>query len=398
MNFFFCEACGKRVTDGDLELGLARDKKLKGVYCKACAANVNTIEFTPMTDAQARVLAATVAPATPAAVPSLPATPVTVQKVSNENRRASNVRLTPAARMTAVTSPAKAEPGKPNVVLICAVLGIAALICGLVLALGGDKTRVAGKDTKLPSAPEPAKSAWLAPSKPAEPVKLQAKQVERVDSAPPTGAKIEKPAQVLPIVPMPVQSAPINTPPEPLKEEPSSAPKTPSPVPSDSKTLYAFSLDESLNAPSSGDHEIAKDPPAGAKGTVARARNNEKYPMNAYFLVNAERFPRDSAVRKAGALFSIVDGAKLHFRFHSEPGHAMELNLYPSGQYHAYTKKIEKFTIGAWTEVEAPVREFMDAKGKNLEPGVPIKEIRVGAHGSAAGYTLLIDELKIIAP
>jgi hypothetical protein len=45
MKFFFCETCGKRITDADLDQGAAKDKKLKGVYCRECAVGISTIEF-----------------------------------------------------------------------------------------------------------------------------------------------------------------------------------------------------------------------------------------------------------------------------------------------------------------------------------------------------------------
>src|SRR5262249_34722995 len=45
MNFYFCEPCGKRLTDIDLVDGRARDKQVKGIYCKACAESVMTMEF-----------------------------------------------------------------------------------------------------------------------------------------------------------------------------------------------------------------------------------------------------------------------------------------------------------------------------------------------------------------
>ncbi len=54
MKFYFCEKCGKRVTENDIEGGTARDKKLRGVYCRACAVGVMTMESLPMSDAQAR--------------------------------------------------------------------------------------------------------------------------------------------------------------------------------------------------------------------------------------------------------------------------------------------------------------------------------------------------------
>lgn len=54
MRFYFCETCGKRVTDTDVESGTARDKKLKGVYCSDCATGVVTMETLPLTDQDAR--------------------------------------------------------------------------------------------------------------------------------------------------------------------------------------------------------------------------------------------------------------------------------------------------------------------------------------------------------
>ncbi len=43
--FYFCETCGKRITDKQILEGLGRDKKLKGIYCKTCAVGVTTMEF-----------------------------------------------------------------------------------------------------------------------------------------------------------------------------------------------------------------------------------------------------------------------------------------------------------------------------------------------------------------
>ena len=45
MNFYFCETCGKRVTEIDIERGAARDKKLKGVYCQSCAVGIHTMDM-----------------------------------------------------------------------------------------------------------------------------------------------------------------------------------------------------------------------------------------------------------------------------------------------------------------------------------------------------------------
>ena len=54
MDFFFCEACGKRLTEHDIDGGDAKNKKLKGVFCKECAVGVLTMETLPLTDQDAK--------------------------------------------------------------------------------------------------------------------------------------------------------------------------------------------------------------------------------------------------------------------------------------------------------------------------------------------------------
>lgn len=45
MKFFFCESCGKRISEADLAEGRGRDKQAKGVYCRECAKGVLTLDF-----------------------------------------------------------------------------------------------------------------------------------------------------------------------------------------------------------------------------------------------------------------------------------------------------------------------------------------------------------------
>lgn len=56
MKFYFCETCGKRLTENDVADGAARDKKLKGVYCRECAIGVTTMDTLPLSDEKARQL------------------------------------------------------------------------------------------------------------------------------------------------------------------------------------------------------------------------------------------------------------------------------------------------------------------------------------------------------
>ena len=48
VKFWFCEKCGKRLSDRDIAAGDARDKKLKGVYCADCAVGVLTMANLPV--------------------------------------------------------------------------------------------------------------------------------------------------------------------------------------------------------------------------------------------------------------------------------------------------------------------------------------------------------------
>ena len=54
MKFFFCEKCGERLTEHDIDGGDAKNKKLRGVFCKDCSVGVMTMETAPLTDTSAR--------------------------------------------------------------------------------------------------------------------------------------------------------------------------------------------------------------------------------------------------------------------------------------------------------------------------------------------------------
>lgn len=49
MAFYYCEKCGKRVTDADLAAGRAQNKQLRGYYCGVCAEGAMTLSFDAIT-------------------------------------------------------------------------------------------------------------------------------------------------------------------------------------------------------------------------------------------------------------------------------------------------------------------------------------------------------------
>ncbi len=65
MKFYFCEGCGTRITDSDIDEGLAKNKKLKGVYCRNCAIGLSTTTSMPLTDDKTKALLLTEASSKP---------------------------------------------------------------------------------------------------------------------------------------------------------------------------------------------------------------------------------------------------------------------------------------------------------------------------------------------
>ncbi len=101
MKFWFCEKCGKRITDADVTAGLAADKQAKGVYCKSCSVGVVTGQIDAITDQQlARAKAsASAIPTTESAAP-----PPTTHGSRPKITRASSASHTPAKSTSASQS------------------------------------------------------------------------------------------------------------------------------------------------------------------------------------------------------------------------------------------------------------------------------------------------------
>lgn len=139
MKFYFCETCGQRITEEEIQEGLGKNKKLRGVYCKECAVGVTTMDSLPLTDDQAADL------------------------VQSEKSRAPK-RFTPGSgqpnrpgsRSTHSSRSPKARVGPPKsgagqlVVVIGSVAGLFVLILAVFFAAGPSKK--AGRSRKGPKA------------------------------------------------------------------------------------------------------------------------------------------------------------------------------------------------------------------------------------------------------
>src|SRR5471030_2404879 len=131
MKFYFCEKCGKRITDAELEQGLGRDKKLKGVYCTACSVGVMTVETLAINDQQLQAARAEAARAE---------TAHPVQQSADK---------LPAARAKA----ASANPTNFNLPIYGGALALGVLGLGIFVAMGRGKTDnavVKGDESKQP--------------------------------------------------------------------------------------------------------------------------------------------------------------------------------------------------------------------------------------------------------
>jgi len=132
MKFWFCETCGKRLTEKDLEEGAARNKKLKGVFCQQCSVGVMTMEMEAINIEQLdREKPKT--PSLGATTPSLPSSGVkgSASRIAAA-RSATKTNERPSSRLT-THGHTPAGPGRQGSQSMAILTGAAGVI--LVVAL-----------------------------------------------------------------------------------------------------------------------------------------------------------------------------------------------------------------------------------------------------------------------
>src|SRR5689334_16011737 len=107
MKFYFCETCGKRLTDVEIH-----DKQLKGVFCSACAQGVMTVQFDAISLPTKPATPA--APVKEAAVPKPPVVPI---------HHSTRVTKTPESRVRGGR-----QEGDSKVPLYAGIAGLAVLL------------------------------------------------------------------------------------------------------------------------------------------------------------------------------------------------------------------------------------------------------------------------------
>ena len=127
MKLWFCETCGKRVTEDDLAQDKARDKQAKGVYCAACAVGVQTTSFDAID--------------LPPATPSTVGEPIAVAAV-----RPSRPRTAPDS-LRQRSAPPRGQPKSNKAMLAVIGAGVLIVLGGIVLLMKSGGNAAPPQDT-----------------------------------------------------------------------------------------------------------------------------------------------------------------------------------------------------------------------------------------------------------
>lgn len=236
MKFYFCESCGKRLTEKEIDAGAAKDKKLRGVYCKTCAVGVTTMDTLPLSNQDAHKLVKEESTARPAS-----SSTARNRRHSGGQLRAPGTGRPGDARSTSSRISARqAHPGKGSTML-WAGIGAAALIGAVLLALllGGrpedsssQPRRIESKkqkprptpvaSTTPPAKPDPAAGAFPSPQKKKT---IPAREPEAATTAPGKTAQLDDAKAKKDVEPpdlaseKPSEQEPNNTAQQPTKQE-----------------------------------------------------------------------------------------------------------------------------------------------------------------------------------
>jgi hypothetical protein len=131
VKLYFCENCGKRLSEEDIEQGRARDKKLTGAFCKDCATGVQTIE-------------------------TLPLDPKEAQRILSEARRPSKPITRPVSSVVRRSGVSSSGNGRKLALAVAAGVVGMLLVITVALLVGGKKppTPVEASSEAKPRPPE----------------------------------------------------------------------------------------------------------------------------------------------------------------------------------------------------------------------------------------------------
>jgi len=164
MKFWFCETCGKRLTDMEMEAGQARNKKLAGVYCLQCAAGIMTVETMPLSEAQARkILNKHDESASPLSKGELPQRSSASIAQTSRQLKANGVQKKSALGAKEI----KSRTGITMVAIVCLLSG-SLMLTGLLIAFPARTQKPEKRETISPRLDAPSAHANSKPAEHAE--------------------------------------------------------------------------------------------------------------------------------------------------------------------------------------------------------------------------------------
>ena len=216
MNFWFCETCGKRLTEVDLEAGKGRDKKLKGVYCSDCATGVMTVEMAAI---QIPLQAPTQTLSSPAKPPSGEYASARTRKSSDTFRRQESHAQLPSARSRAATP----RPAANQTILVAVTVLI--LLMGAVVGSMIVRSKPPGQPIEPPTPVAPRAKIVEVPAPPpaghSGTVAAATNMSAASNSAAPVAVTTPTPAETAPVALVSVAPVlPSTPPPMPVDDEP----------------------------------------------------------------------------------------------------------------------------------------------------------------------------------
>jgi hypothetical protein len=212
MNLYFCETCGKRLTDIDLMRKDALDKQAKGVFCKTCAVGVKTEQFDAIEQPKApavrdddqpigRAPSTTAAPVPPPGVPRPMHSPSPSSGLKTLRPAHARKGLSKELDRTSAQPRMRGEGGNPDSRMALYVGGaaVAITVIGALILMsrsGSSQPSTASQQTaplnERPS-PNPQKPPGTAPSASPAPLVI-------TPSPPPTPTLTTPPTPLVPLV------------------------------------------------------------------------------------------------------------------------------------------------------------------------------------------------------
>jgi hypothetical protein len=423
VNFYFCETCGKRLTEVEIARGEGRDKKLNGIYCKQCAVGVMTLEMDPVDEQE---------PATAPVKRERPRSAAGMPGVGRKGRPTTGGEVRPA-RTSSTTAPAVVDPSAKRMQITIVVAGMVCVLAAVFFL--STKSSVPPSTTEkpvakvTPKAPPPEvhssepKAAPPAPppapagpagtpapgnpaGKPEDPEERAARAFDQLkkacDKLPADDKEgrlalaraflmehgdtiVSSRARVL----MkewtdPPPAATPATPPTPPAPPGQPAAQVEAPTNKDGTVLFEENFD-GPTCPGLAWGELA-DGPEGSHGKVAKGMKHDTW----------TKLGMVDWLNTGGRKMTYTVSDRTHFRFRVFNVNSRDVEFVAVSDGKNYVHYLDS-TKNAWINVDLLLKDLQDDAGKVLAAGATVSSIIIGAgSGEGAPKVLYVDDLIVI--